>query len=273
MENELKSKMWRIKCCLNAKDNKAHRIWSSHKTIFVPYSMILSFVNMVNKAEENTDLSIVKTRDGSQTLISQRFGQHYHSLHGAVQESRHVFIKNGLSELDQNRTLKILEMGLGTGLNALLCQQFRDAIGKPSSYFSYEAFPIPLSLSDELNYSELLGASSNEVLHQIHHCAWETNIDLALNFCFKKLQRNILDGIDETGFDLVIYDAFSPGSQPELWTEEIFSLLLSRMNIGGILSTYCSKSDVRKALIAVGFQVKKLPGPPGKREMLQAVKV
>lgn len=205
------------------------------------------------------------TKDGSSTLYSAQFDQHYHSVHGAVQESQHVFLEMGLAECQQDRPIRILEMGFGTGLNALMTAM--QAV-MPVHYLSLEAFPISPAQQAELNYGKLLQAEP--LFESLHAAAWNTSVEITPTFTLEKREGLLKDFEGTTQIDLVYWDAFAPGAQPELWTEEVFSSVLSWMNPGGILTTYCAKGDVRRAMIAAGFEVEKVPGPPGKREMLRA---
>lgn len=205
------------------------------------------------------------TRDGSSTLYSAQFDQHYHSVHGAVQESQHVFLDKGLAECQQTTPIRILEMGFGTGLNALMTAM---QAPMPVHYLSLEAYPISPEALTELNYGQLLQVET--LFEGIHAAAWNTSVEITPDFTLEK-RLGLLEDFEGTAeIDLVYWDAFAPGAQPELWTEEVFRSVLGWMNPGGILTTYCAKGDVRRAMIAAGFQVEKVPGPPGKREMLRA---
>lgn len=205
------------------------------------------------------------TKDGSSTLYSAQFDQHYHSVHGAVQESQHVFLEMGLAQCQQDRPIRILEMGFGTGLNALMTAM---QAAMPVHYLSLEAFPISPAQQSELNYGKLLQAE--QLFESLHAAAWNTSVEITPTFTLEKREELLKDFEGTTQIDLVYWDAFAPGAQPELWTEEVFSCVLGWMNPGGILTTYCAKGDVRRAMIAAGFEVEKVPGPPGKREMLRA---
>lgn len=214
------------------------------------------------------------TADGSHTIAIPEMQVTYHSKHGAIQESMHVFIEAGLKPaLEQGHTVvKLLEMGFGTGLNALLT-----AMHSPEKqniqYVAIEAYPIEGSISDSLNYCELLNAPELEpIFRKMHGAEWEEAIAITPSFTLQKIQGRLQDYQPAQSFNLVYFDAFAPNAQPELWTTEIFSRLFNALEEEGILVTYCSKGDVRRALIAAGFTVEKIPGPPGKREMLRAIK-
>lgn len=211
------------------------------------------------------------TADGSPTIYSDEFNATYHSKHGAIQESMHVFINVGLQfYIDKTNANKasIFEMGFGTGLNALLAAQYANDKQINISYDSVELYPLS---DDEL--APVKNEIKEELLFStIHDAAWNEDAIINNKFTLRKLQANLLVLKIDRQYDIVFYDAFAPTAQPELWTEEVFSKLYHHMIEGGVLVTYCSKSIVRKALIAAGFQVQKIQGPPGKREMLRAVK-
>ncbi len=217
---------------------------------------------------------ITLTADGSSTIYNSSLNQHYHSTHGAVQESKHVFMKMGWNEARKNlKNISILEMGFGTGLNAFLV--LLECFADPSLkvlYTTLEAFPLENEQIAGLNYSEQLKSQQEKFL-ALHNAAWEIPIVIENRFTLLKKKIKLAEFIaDENTFDLIFYDAFSPEAQPELWTEEIFKKLFIVMKPGGILVTYCAKGQVRRNLIAAGFSVQRLQGPPGKREMLRGRK-
>ena len=212
------------------------------------------------------------TADGSSTLYTDRFKDTYHSIHGAIQESEHVFIKMGWDTVYKDKKeLHVLEMGFGTGLNTLLIALRSAQQAIPVHYTSLEAFPISKSDAASLNYGELLNASP--LFDSIHNANWNESVQISPYFNLHKKHVSILDFESrEKYFDLVLYDAFTPIAQPELWTKDVFLKLHQWMNAGGVLTTYCAKGDVRRAMKDIGFKVERLPGPPGKREMLRAVR-
>lgn len=221
---------------------------------------------------------IVLTTDGSHTLRSQQFGVEYHSVHGAVQESTHVFIHSGLEPLLAGgvERVHILEMGFGTGLNALLVR--RIATQRPDvdfAYTAYEQFPVSPVEAAALNYPEKLGVPARQFL-ELHDSGWETRIGLADNFHLRKRKADYLNDTDRPyapgTVDLIFYDAFAPRSQPEFWAPEGLAVSFDALKSGGSMVTYCAKGQFKRNLRSVGFTVLPLPGPPGKREMTQAVK-
>ncbi|WNJ20189.1 tRNA (5-methylaminomethyl-2-thiouridine)(34)-methyltransferase MnmD [Pontibacter sp. G13] len=223
---------------------------------------------------EHTDPQAVKhivTKDGSSTLYAPGFDEHYHSIHGAVQESLHVFIQMGLSALPDEGTVRIFEMGFGTGLNALLTYFHRG--NRQVDYVGIEAFPIIWEQAKDLSYAKDMNDPDAEVVFQrMHEADWEQPVALTEGFTLTKLKTELNQVQAQEPFDLIYFDAFAPNTQPELWTDEVMNLMFQMLRPGGIWVTYSAKSSVRRALIQAGLEVEKLPGPPGKREMLRASK-
>jgi len=215
---------------------------------------------------------VVITEDGSSTLYNPTINEHYHSSFGAIQESNHVFIQTGLDLLvSKQKPIKIFEVGFGTGLNALLTYAWTRKNKIRTFYECVESNPISLKLAAQLNYPGLLNLDA-EIFLKIHQ-DYEDLISISENFVIHKHFTSIQEIILPEGhFDLVFFDAFSPEIQPEMWTEDIFKKIALAMKSGGILTTYSSKGIVKRALKAAGFKIEKLPGPPGKREILRAVK-
>jgi tRNA U34 5-methylaminomethyl-2-thiouridine-forming methyltransferase MnmC len=210
---------------------------------------------------------LIITSDGSHTVESKG-GVTYHSTFGAIRESQHIFIEAGL-RMVRRAPVRIFEMGLGTGLNALLTL----LEGRPVHYEAVEPEPLSLSLVRELNYCEVLGRPADKsLLERLHTTEWEQPAELRPGFRLLKSRRDIRGYVLREPADLVYYDAFDPQAQPELWTEELFAALFAQLAPGAILVTYCCKGKVRRALQAVGFRTEKLPGPPGKREILRATR-
>lgn len=216
------------------------------------------------------------TADGSYTVALPQLGVTYHSMHGAVQESLHVFINAGLGSVlprnDGSTPLHILEMGFGTGLNALLTLQYALQHRVAVSYVAVERFPLEDETLAALGYGGGEDGRWTDYFRLLHRAAWEIPVQLHPLFCLHKYPADFQDFHPVGLFDLVYYDAFAPNVQPELWTSDIFRKLYAVLQPGGVLTTYCAKGDVRRTLLAEGFVVEKLPGPPGKREMLRARK-
>jgi tRNA U34 5-methylaminomethyl-2-thiouridine-forming methyltransferase MnmC len=218
---------------------------------------------------------LITTGDGSKSIFMPAADETYHSRHGAVQESRHVFIKMGWEKvLEQRKEISILEMGFGTGLNAflVLLETMSDA-SVQVHYTSLEAFAVNIEMALQLNYAAQCGGVGAGLFEQLHRCDWNKAVPVAANFSFEKRQIRLEDFRgEESVYDLIFFDAFAPRVQPELWTKEVFAHMYSCLRAGGILVTYCAKGEVRRNMQAAGFTVARLAGPPGKREMLRAVK-
>lgn len=220
---------------------------------------------------------IFVTQDGSHSITASRFGVSYHSKYGAITESRHVFIQAGLYPLMLNTSvqLSILEMGFGTGLNALLT--FYEMANRPLEvyYEAIEGFPLSIPAAQNLNYPQLIDendAQLKAVFDQMHSMPWEEEVALGPHFKLLKRLGNLEDLDFSSRFDLIYYDAFAPSAQPELWTAPIMQKMYDALRPGGVLVTYCAKGEFKRTLKAVGFTVERLPGPPGKREMTKAIK-
>ncbi len=219
-----------------------------------------------------SDLRPLRTDDGSYTLRSEQLDEQYHSRHGAVQESRHVFIAAGLHSMPAG-PVRILEVGLGTGLNALLTYGESLATGRSVAYTALEPYPLAAAVLGEMDHSAVVGQESVARAFQGMMAgpagAWH---GVANGFRFRRLEVPVASFRSNELYDLVYFDAFGPRVQPELWTEDVFGGLAAMVRPGGRLVTYCAKGAVRRALIATGWQVERLPGPPGKREMLRATR-
>lgn len=211
------------------------------------------------------------TADGSHTLYVPELDEHYHSTNGAVQESTHVFIEAGLKRIEKN-DIKILEIGFGTGLNTLLT--LKNKGDKQIDYHTFELYPLPYSIVDKLNYAICIDESLLGIFNQMHQQEWNTTAELSKDFLLTKIEADFsLLGYSHTcQYDLVYFDAFAPNKQEEMWTEAIFNHLYSITASNGVLVTYCAKGSVRRMLQNSGYFVERLPGPPGKREMLRATK-
>ena len=217
---------------------------------------------------------VIITKDGSHSISIPEMNVTYHSIHGAIQESKHVFIEAGLryaSELfNRPGPLHILEVGFGTGLNALLTLIEADKIKMNVHYSALELYPLTQQEYNLLNYCEALNVSSlQNVFQQLHECDWEKEVHILPNFSLFKTNQSLLNFTTDQFYDLVYFDAFAPSSQPELWTKQVFEKLYAMISSNGILVTYCSKGDVRRAMQSAGFAVEKIPGPVGKREMIR----
>ena len=222
--------------------------------------------------------NIITTGDGSKTIQIEEWNEQYHSVHGAIQEANHVFIKHGLAfcleTLFQKSTqISILEIGFGTGLNAFLTFQKAKELVSNINYVGVEAYPVFAEEILQLNYIEQLKVEHDSaVFETMHQCPWGISHSISSKFQLTKQQKDFKDIEDESIYDLIYFDAFGARVQPELWTEDIFKIMYKALKSKGVLVTYSAKGSVRRAMQSVGFMVEKLPGPPGKREMLRARK-
>ena len=219
---------------------------------------------------------IIKTADGSSTIYLPEWNEHYHSKHGAIQEALHVFISSGLIPFVKEhapKKISILEIGFGTGLNALVTFLEARKMGISVHYTGVEAFPVSSEEWKALDYASFFTATdASEVYEKLHDVEWEKFDSISPSFELKKEEKRFSEIQDEDKYDLVFFDAFGPRVQPELWTEEIFLKMYRSLHKGGVLVTYSAKGSVRRALQTTGFKVERLPGPPGKREMIRATK-
>jgi tRNA U34 5-methylaminomethyl-2-thiouridine-forming methyltransferase MnmC len=221
-------------------------------------------------------LRLLKTKDNSFTVYNEVLNETYHSRHGAVQESRHVFIRNGLEPmLRSQKQIDILEIGFGTGLNALLSYLEFEKASSDILYTGAEPFPLDTGIISALNYPEALSLNENQsstyfrmqegkaIIENIQHS----------RFQFELIRQEFLQCRFEKQFDLVYFDAFAPDKQPDMWSRDVFTRCHELLRENGMLVTYCAKGEVKRTLKACGFKVETLPGPPGKREMIRAIKI
>ena len=205
------------------------------------------------------------TEDGSATLVHPLLGDRYHSTRGAIGESKHIFIDNGLRLINKKK-IKILDAGFGSGLNALLTLWYAEENGLHIDYHTVELYPIDIPTAGRLGYTD------KKEFMQLHKAQWGSETRITDFFTITKSETDLADGEFGDGFDLVYFDAFSPDTQPELWSEEMFRKIYGCMTEGGVLVTYSAKGDVKRALRNAGFEVHRLQGALGKRHMLKATK-
>ena len=217
------------------------------------------------------DTKLILTQDGSHTLYVPGMDEHYHSRFGALTESKHIFINAGLASLPPG-DISILEVGFGTGLNALLSALHATREKIRVRYTTLEKYPLDPSLVSSLNYSTLAGEGGTELLMAIHETPW--NIPTAINewFTLEKRQTDLTAEGPSGIYDLVFFDAFGPDKQPEMWTDDVISRIASATHPGSVFVTYSAKGNLKRMLRALGFEVEHLPGPPGKRVFTRAVK-
>lgn len=221
-------------------------------------------------------LKPVETKDGSLTLVSGRFGATYHSLHGAVEESRHVFINNGLLfflHRNPKKALRILEIGFGTGLNTFLTCLETKHLGITVDYQAVELYPVPMEIAKQLNFTKDYPGDEAAVFLRMHEQAWNEKHPLSGTFHLTKHLAKAETFRSGRAFDLIYYDAFSPKEQPELWTETVFRNMYALLSEHGLLVTYCAQGQMKRHMKAAGFKVKALKGFAAKREMTVAYRL
>lgn len=216
---------------------------------------------------KSSDIELTMSEDGSHTIYVPALDEHYHSIHGAIQESMHVYIKTGLEQCTQKH-INILEIGFGTGLNALLTKIHSQ--GRFISYQTVEKYPLGADITDRINYGTELNEA--DFYEGLHRSPWNEWCNLTPGFSIHKWSGDFRDIKATKGVDLVYFDAFGPEKQPDLWSKEVFTTIYDLMNEGGIFVTYCAKGAVRRLLQECGLEVERLPGPPYKREILRGWK-
>jgi len=232
------------------------------------------FLNLYSKQKKQKSLkrTIIQTRDGSTTIHIEEWDECYHSRFGAIQEAQHVFIKKGLS-MFENKSVSILEIGFGTGLNAFITFLEYPKFNQKVNYVGVEAFPVSIEEASSMNYVAELNAEKDRfIFEKLHQCNWEEPNDLNGDFVFTKRKQFFADIDDLEKFDLIYFDAFGYDVQPELWSTAIFKKMYEALKIGGVLVTYAARGVIKRNMIEAGFTVEKHEGAPGKREMFRARK-
>jgi len=213
---------------------------------------------------------LILTEDGSNSLYVPEIAECYHSSHGAIQESQHIFIEAGLKQCSKDE-ICVLEVGFGTGLNALLALVEAERSGKMIRYFTLEKYPISVETTLQLNYPNLIDGDYQKSFEKMHQSVWNETVAVTPTFILEKIKTDFTKYVHLQNYDVVFFDAFSPEKQPEMWMQQQFENIFEHCNHGAILTTYCAKGAVRRALQAAGFSVERLAGPPGKREILRAI--
>tara|TARA_Y100000991_G_scaffold207077_1_gene184763 strand:+ start:569 stop:1240 length:672 start_codon:yes stop_codon:yes gene_type:complete len=221
------------------------------------------------------NLNLKQTADGSSTLYNQMLDEHYHSIHGALNESIHVFIRMGFLNFVESfksaKDINILEIGFGTGLNCILTFIENIKLNISLNYTALEPFPLEMEIIDNLDFN--LASRHLDAFKLIHQSFWEKPVEINKQFSLEKSRLELKDFNDNKFYDIIYFDAFAPSKQPELWKVDVFTKLFNLTSYNGVLVTYCAKGQVRRDLEKVGYFVERLEGPPGKREMLRATKV
>ncbi len=216
-------------------------------------------------------MQLFLTEDGSHTLYSELVEECYHSIHGAIQESNHIFMDSAWN-CCRKPELNIFEVGFGTGLNAFLtlCQAGEER--KKVYYTSVEYYPLEVVTARKLNFAAQINPAYEDLFVKMHESPWNEPVEITPFFVLNKIQGDFTALELENSYDVIYFDAFSPDKQPDMWAQERFEMLYNHTAPGGVLTTYCAKGMVRRAMQAAGYQVERLPGPPGKREILRAVR-
>lgn len=215
---------------------------------------------------------IQQTQDGSRTIYVPQMDEHYHSVKGALAESRHIFIEMGLKHSNAPAP-RVLEIGFGTGLNAFLTLLHANEQQQHIHYTTLELYPLSLEMVQQMDYPTLICPKQSEAFYAMHQCAWNQPIEISPYYIIEKMQADFTTYDFKGLFDVIYFDAFAPEKQPEMWSQDLFNTLFEHTAAGGILTTYCAKGVVRRMLQAAGYIVERLPGPVnGKREILRATK-
>ena len=216
---------------------------------------------------------IITTNDGSHSLLVPELNERYHSIHGAIKEAEHVFIKMGLDEYlpRYEASLNVFELGFGTGLNVLLSVKWAQTKQQSVEYTSIEKYPVSKEEFQQLNYGRIVGEA--DLYSKITNANWTEFIEISEKFKLRKLELDVVKDSLPKGFDIVFFDAFAPNKQPDLWEASVFEKVYSIMNKNGLLVTYSCQGRAKRNMISAGFLVEKVVGPPGKREMLRARKI
>ena len=216
---------------------------------------------------------IIPTSDGSKTLYLPEINEQYHSVNGARTESEYVFIKKGFHQ-HQEKSPVVFEVGFGTGLNALLTAIQAEKEQRKTTYFTIEKYPLDKTVIDQLNYGQLFSEQAKQWYEKIHTCPWNEMVEISPWFFMKKMKLDIITSslAELAPIDIVYFDAFGPDKQPEMWTPEIFKKIYNQCSPESIFVTYSAKGEVRRQLSQTGFEMERLPGPPGKKQMLRGIK-
>ncbi len=221
----------------------------------------------------NINLELKQTADGSFTLYNRTLNEHYHSIHGAKTESKHVFINNGLAYFLSNSLsdqINILEVGFGTGLNCYYTLKHLIKNKHKINLFYHALEPFPLNEEVTKKFDAIF---KDDLFSTMHRLDWNKNQLISKNLFINKSTEKIQNLNSKKKYDLVYFDAFGPRVEDKLWDLSVLKFIFHLMNGNGVFVTYCAKGQVRRDLEQIGFKVQRLPGPPGKREMLRAIKV
>jgi tRNA U34 5-methylaminomethyl-2-thiouridine-forming methyltransferase MnmC len=218
-------------------------------------------------------MQIINTSDGSHTLYIPEMDEQYHSVNGAITESNYVYIEKGFN-FNPKKNVTVFEIGFGTGLNCLLTALQAEQEKRQTLYYSIEKYPLDKSVINQLNYGRLISSEAQLCFEKIHDSEWNKTIEITEYFSIKKIKADLTDYIFEEQelFNVIYFDAFGPDKQPEMWTPLIFNKISMATAPNGVLVTYSAKGEVRRQFSASGFEMERLPGPPGKNQMLRGIK-
>ncbi len=218
-------------------------------------------------------MKIINTSDGSHTIYLPEMDEQYHSVNGAITESNYVYIGKGYN-FSESKNPVVFEVGFGTGLNCLLTALEAEKSKRTTLYLTIEKYPLKNEIIELLNFGHLISQEAQIVFEKIHHCAWNEVVNISEYFNLKKIKADLTDynfyALQK--FDVVYFDAFGPDKQPEMWTPLIFNKISLVTACQGVFVTYSAKGEVRRQLTASGFEMERLPGPPGKNQMLRGIK-
>lgn len=215
---------------------------------------------------------LILTSDGSHTIYVPELDEHYHSVHGAVRESEHIFLNSGFDTTGSD-PVNIFEVGFGTGLNALLTAMRSCSAKRKTFYTTIEKYPIGDDVVTALNHHSFAGNYGKELSDLIHSAEWNKPVSICPHFILNKVNGDLLSYELPGKYNLIYFDAFGPDKQPEMWSAEIFEKIAAATEKGGVFVTYSAKGEVKRNLKACGFEVALLPGPPGKRQIIRAIKI
>ena len=218
-------------------------------------------------------MQIINTSDGSHTIYLPEMDEQYHSVNGAITESNYVYIVKGYNYQKCNSP-KVFEIGLGTGLNCLLTALEAEKDKRKTLYASIEKYPLEKKITDRLNFGALISKEAQILFNKIHECPWNELVCISKYFSLKKIKADLTDYNfgDHEKYDVIYFDAFGPDKQPEMWTPLIFNKISMVTATDGVFVTYSAKGEVRRQLAASSFEMERLPGPPGKNQMLRGIK-
>lgn len=219
------------------------------------------------------NIELITTSDGSHTIYLPEMEEQYHSVNGAITESNYVYLEKGYL-FHQSKNPVVLEVGFGTGLNCLITALSAEKLKRPTTYITLEKYPLKKEIIEQLNYAKNISPQAEILFNKIHEANWNQEIKISPFFSLKKIETDLIT--DELRFiencDIIYFDAFGPDKQPEIWSTEIFQKIYSISASGGVFVTYSAKGVVRRQLAACGYEMERLPGPPGKFQMLRGIK-